>query len=110
MNARRLPAIRTDDAIRDLDGHAEYIAQDQPAAAIRLIQQFEMTVDQLQRTPHLGRPIRSRKRRLRGIRMIMVFKFRNFTIFYRINPGSVEVLRLLHGAQDFEAILVSDQP
>jgi len=73
--------VRRDAALEDLEAQAEYIALDQPAAAIRLVQQFELTIDQLRRTPMLGREYRPRARRLKGIRMIPVVGYRNYLIF-----------------------------
>jgi toxin ParE1/3/4 len=102
---RRLTAVRRDAALRDLEGHAEYIAQDQPAAALRLIRQFDVIVDQLQRTPLLGRAYRPQSRRLRGIRMIPIAGFRNYLIFYRVDGVGVDVLRVLHVSQDCMRVL-----
>ncbi|WP_051087037.1 type II toxin-antitoxin system RelE/ParE family toxin [Ancylobacter sp. FA202] len=33
---------------------------------------------------------------------------RDYLIFYRIEPAAVEILHILHGAQDFEDVLFPD--
>lgn len=33
----------------------------------------------------------------------------NYLIFYRVTPESVEVLHILHGARDYEAVLFPDE-
>jgi toxin ParE1/3/4 len=83
---------------RDLDHCATYIAKDNPDAARRLIEAAESTCRMLLSQPEIGHQERFRKQH--GIRSWRVRNFENYLIFYRINADSVEILRLLHGAQD----------
>lgn len=45
---------------------------------------------------------------LSGIRQYPIRGFKNYLIFYRATESEVEVLRVLHGARDLEAILDED--
>jgi toxin ParE1/3/4 len=35
--------------------------------------------------------------------------FRDYLIFYRIQAGQVNVVHILHGAQDYDSFLFSDE-
>ena len=34
--------------------------------------------------------------------------YRDYLIFYRVGPSAVEILHILHGAQDYDAVLFPD--
>ena len=50
----RIKWLRT--ALHNLDAEAEYIARDNPAAAVRVVQKIRATVNLLAEQPALGRP------------------------------------------------------
>jgi plasmid stabilization system protein ParE len=35
--------------------------------------------------------------------------FRGYLIFYRVEASAISVVRILHGAQDYEAVLFADE-
>ena len=35
--------------------------------------------------------------------------FRGYLIFYRVEADAISVVRILHGAQDYEAVLFADE-
>ena len=82
----------------DLDHYVAHIAKDNPDAAKRLLAAAEETAKMLLRHPEIGHQESFRKQQ--GIRSWRVNGFDNYLIFYRINPDSVELLRLLNGARD----------
>jgi toxin ParE1/3/4 len=75
-----------------------YIAQD----SVRAAEQFLRLIDQkcrlLARSPKLGR---LREELVVGIRS---FPISSYVIFYRSMPGGVEVIRVLHGSRDIDAL------
>jgi toxin ParE1/3/4 len=83
---------------RDVDRCAAYIARDNPDAARRLMASAESTCEALASQPGMGHEEGFCKRA--AIRSWRVEGFENYLIFYRINPDSVEILRLLHAARD----------
>jgi toxin ParE1/3/4 len=83
---------------RDLDRCAAYIAEDNPDAARRLIAAAESACEALASQPGMGHEEGFRKRA--GIRSWRVGGFEKYLIFYRIDAGSVEILRLLHAARN----------
>ena len=39
------------------------------------------------------------------MRRVIVHRFHNYLIFYRVSESSINVARVLHGAQDVDTIL-----
>jgi plasmid stabilization system protein ParE len=88
-------------AIHDLDGHCDFIAADNPEAAVRVRQVVLTTADFLAEHPELGRRIRSAATRHKDIRWFVVPRFRNYLIFYRPFQKTILVIRVLHAKQDW---------
>lgn len=94
--------------IRDLIEQATYIAQDNLDTAERFLVVAEETFQLLGRMPGIGKLCRFSNPQLSSIRQYPVKGFKNYLIFYRATASEVEVLRVLHGARDMEAILEED--
>ncbi len=94
--------------IRDLIEQATYIAEDNLDAAERFLVAAEETFQLLGRMPGVGKLCGFSNPQLSGIRQYPVRGFKNYLIFYRATASEVEVLRVLHGARDLEAILDED--
>jgi toxin ParE1/3/4 len=82
----------------------EFIAMDNPDAAICVIDSAYETLAALARTPGLGRSRKFRDPRLKGVRSWHISGFENYLIFYRGIPGGIQVLHIYHGARDIEAL------
>jgi toxin ParE1/3/4 len=81
-----------------------YIAVENEAAAERFLDAVESTYRQLVRSPEIGHEYTTMNPRLGGIRVWPVRSFRKMLVFYRVSPRAVEVIRVLHGARDIDAI------
>jgi toxin ParE1/3/4 len=88
-------------AEEDFTAHAEYIARDRPAAALAFIEAVERALTLLADMPEIGAARSFRHSRLEGIRMWAVPQFQNYLIFYRVSAEGIQVLRILHAAQDY---------
>lgn len=90
----------TAEAERDLEQIGDYIAQDNPERAISFLRELRAKCLDLANTPR-GFPLVPRyetqgvRRRVHG----------NYLIFYRVEPETVVVVHILHGATDYGAIL-----
>ncbi len=82
----------------------QYIAQDNPEAATRVIDAARETFKTLAANPGLGRARRFRSPRLRGIRSWHITGFENYLIFYRGIPKGIQVNHVYHGGRDIEAL------
>ena len=81
-------------AITDREAIMLYVAQDKPAAAIDLDIEFEAKAENARKRPTLYKP-----GRMKGTREIVVRP--NYVIVYRVTGDVVEVLRVLHAAQQW---------
>ncbi len=80
-------------AIHDRDAQIDYIAQDNPLAAVSQGDRIDAQVDMLLQHPQMGRPGRKQ-----GTRELVISRT-PFIVVYRINGKRIELLRLLHGSQ-----------
>ena len=81
-----------------------FIAEDNPAAATRLVAAAYETFGKLAANPELGSRRKFRPPRLRNVRSFRVSGFNNDHIFYRPVGEGIQVLHVYHGAQDLEAL------
>jgi len=77
----------------NLDAEAEYISQENPATAGRVVAEIESAVRKLARYPAMGRP-----GRVVGTRELVV-PGTPYIIPYRVRDNGVEILRVFHGAR-----------
>lgn len=93
-------------ARRDLVAIFDYYVD---AATIRTARRFlvqaEATVQRLARMPSLGTLVDPDHPTRPELRCMRISRFRNYAVFYVPMPGGIDVVRVLHGARDLEAIL-----
>jgi toxin ParE1/3/4 len=85
--------IWTPNASRNLEEQLEYVADDNLTAADRLSLEVEQQTDLLMEHPMMGRVGRAR-----GTRELVINRT-PYVAVYRIRKDSIEIVRLLHGAQ-----------
>lgn len=78
-------------ALRNLGDEAEYIAQDDPQAAARVVILIEDAVAMLSEHPALGRP-----GRVPGTRELVVVGT-PYLVPYRVREARIDILRVFHG-------------
>lgn len=83
---------RTIHNIADAEAH---IAQDNPAAAQKVVARIYKTAERLESFPETGRP-----GRVAGTREIPLDKY-PYTIIYRIRPSKVVVYAVLHQSRQY---------
>jgi toxin ParE1/3/4 len=81
-------------AYNDLLAIAEYIAQDSPDSADKLVDDIEAKVERLREHPTLYRAGRKR-----GTRELVAHE--NYLVIYRVKEETVEILRVKHAAQQW---------
>ncbi len=82
-----------EDALISLYAESDYIGQENPAAASRIVDSIFAAVDCLARHPALGRP-----GRVPGTRELVVPNT-PYIVPYRVRRNTVEILLVLHGAR-----------
>lgn len=88
MNLEWLPR-----ALLDFDEIVDYIAEDNPLAAIEQGDEIETQVSLLSANSRLGRP-----GRVKGTRELVIART-PYIVAYRIKNNAVQILRILHGAR-----------
>lgn len=93
-------------AERDIETQADYYLLEvgSPDSAERFVSAIEKTLHLLVKNPELGPARRFQRNDLAGLRSFPVRGFDNHLVFYRPTERGIELLRVLHGARDLEAI------
>ncbi len=78
-------------ALNDLNEVAEFIAQENPESASRVLKRIWAAVQMLADHPHVGRA-----GRVLGTRELVIANA-PFIIPYRVAENTIEILRVLHG-------------
>lgn len=94
--------------IQDLIDHATYIAANNLDAGDRFLYAAETTFQRLAELPAIGKLSGFSHPQLTDIGQYPIKGFRNYLIFYRIQSETIEILRVLHGAQDLEPMFEQD--
>ena len=101
--------IRRPRARADIQEQAFRIADDNPEAARRFLVEVERTLELLADMPGMGAARPRLSPALRSLRMFSVGGgFDNHLLFYRPIKDGIELVRVLHGARDIEAILKAE--
>ena len=92
--------VFTREAENDLERIGDYIAVDNPQRAVTFVNELINRCERLADAPH-GFPLvpRYEGRRIRRR------SYREYLIFYRVGVAQIEIVHVLNGAQDYEAIL-----
>ncbi len=94
--------------IRDLIDLATYIAADNMDVSDKFLAAAEETFKLLAQTPKMGRVREFDNPNLANVRQQPIKGFRNYLVFYRTRDTDIEILRVLHGRRDINAILDED--
>jgi toxin ParE1/3/4 len=81
----------TPTALRDLDSLHSYIADDNTAAALAVLETVVAGIDALARHPEMGR-----KGRVAGTRELVIAPY---VVAYRAGKTAIEILAIIHGAR-----------
>jgi plasmid stabilization system protein ParE len=89
-------------ALEDLREIGRTVAADNPTAAVRLTRRIRTACAALGDFPeHYSLDVRI------GLRRSVVGAY---LVFYRVKAAEVQIVRILHGARDYVAILGTDDP
>lgn len=98
--------IRKPRAKADLVDQFAYIAEDNLDAGHRFLVAAEETIQLLCEMPGIGQlRYDISNPRLVGLRSRRIPGFENYLIFYRSIEGSIEIIRVMHGARDLPNVL-----
>jgi toxin ParE1/3/4 len=81
----------------------EFIADDSEARADAFLEAIDKKFATLADNPNIGR---ARDELKKGVRSFPVGKY---VIFYRLAPGGIEIVRVLHAARDVSILFAADE-
>jgi toxin ParE1/3/4 len=96
------PLCVSPEASRDMDVHAQAIAHFSFVGAVNFYIALEAAFSELHRRPDVGTIFMGSQ--CGPMRVWRVPQFRKHLIFYRETTDAVEVIRILHGAQDWHSV------
>jgi len=90
-------------AEQDLAEIVDYIANDNPAAALKLAETIEQSILQLEEFPLTGTTPKNRRLSRRGYRILIV---ESYLVFYVLpENGALEIRRIISGKRDYKFLL-----
>ncbi len=91
-------------AVDDMDAIFDYIVLENQDAALKMLSEFEKSIDRLAEAPYIGAAIRTDEPMMiaPGYRYLVVSPY---LIFYRVVDAEVRIGRVLHSRQDWLQLL-----
>jgi toxin ParE1/3/4 len=89
----------------DIDSHCDFFAQKSAEKALEFDQAVFETFDRLCEMPLIGTERNYSNPKIFGMRLWFVKAFEKYLIFYRVFGNYIEIVRVLHSAQDTDSIL-----
>ncbi len=90
-------------ASRDLNAIVDYFVEHNVEAGEHLLKAFNQKCQSLTQFPNLGKRYPQVREDLRGIPL------NGYIIFYRMQTDTVEILRVVDGRQDLEALFAEEE-
>lgn len=100
-----LTVVKTPKALEDLASIADYIAQDNPEAALRFLDAAEETFRMLSYTPYIGHRLALESDATADFRVRTIIGFRTYIVYYRPRSSTLEIARIVHGAREQQALI-----
>jgi toxin ParE1/3/4 len=88
-------------SVADLLQVHDYLREQATSAlADRFLMAVERTMEQIRRYPAAGSLFRPRLISLAGLRWWPIAEFPRYLVYYRVESGVLDIVRVLHGARD----------
>ena len=102
MSARYTVTPKAD---RDLDDYVDYLAREATVdVALSFLDAVHKTFALLAENPNIGWPSRLKHSALNALRVFRVTSFEKMLILYRPLAGGVDILRVVHGSRNLQAL------
>lgn len=89
----------------DIDAHCTFLAKKSVEKALRFDQAAFDSFEHLCEMPLVGSERKFSNPKLWGIRLWFVKEHEKYLIFYRVFDNYIEIVRVLHSAQDVDSIM-----
>ena len=89
-------------AQQDLIDILNYIKQDNPTAALKLIQKIDEIISKLEDFPNMGVTPKDLRIKSLNYKMLVID---NYLVFYVIKDSIIEIRRIIHGKRKYSFLL-----
>ena len=89
----------------DIDAAFGHLSEGSPDAAARFLDALQDALVMLSALPEIGTPCEFSSGALQGLRMWRVAGFEVWLIFYGASSERIDIVRILHGSRDVEAVV-----
>ena len=89
-------------AENDLDDIFNYILEDNPSAAVSLLEKFDQSISQLSTNLEIGVIPKDARLKKLGYRVLIIGKY---LVFYVVKTNTVQIRRIIHGARQYSFLL-----
>jgi toxin ParE1/3/4 len=97
-----LPVLPLPAATADITELYYYFLEREENLGERFLECLSETYEMISNMPEMGELYRFRTPAMKDARIRSVKKFSHYLIFYRIETNRIEILRVLHGARDYD--------
>ena len=91
-------------ALEDIEEITCFIAEDSPQAAQTFREMLEHACELLAEMPDIGTARNFTNPLLTDIRLWPLKRYEKYLLFYRAQPNTLEIIRVLHGARDLPSL------
>lgn len=89
-------------ARKDILESAQFIADENPKAALRFLEAVDKSIEQIRKTPGIGAP---KVIGGKDVRMWIVKGFQKHLIFYTARTDEITIIRVIHSSKDYKNVL-----
>jgi len=89
-------------AEKDLIEAFEYIQNDNPGAALKLLDQIDEEISKLEDFPYMGQVPKDNRLKMLNYRMLIIG---NYLVFYVVIDDVVEIRRIIHGRRKYDFLV-----
>lgn len=87
-------------AQNDMNEIFEYIARDNKKTALQILDEFDLSISQLETNPFLGQIPKSKQMEKLGYRYLNI---KNYIVLYAVRANRVEIQRIIYGWNNWRA-------
>ncbi len=100
----RYDVVRRKRALWDVIEIAEYLGEGDPALAERFMDAVDASIEFLRDFPESGTKLEVSRKSMDNARLWPVKGFPNHLIIFKPHGGTIDILRICHGARDLEQL------
>ena len=93
----------------DLKNGFGWIGQDSIEAALNFLAAAKQTFDEIAEMPGMGKRRETKNPKMVGLRQMPVRGFEKYLVFYQVTEEAVQIVRVIHGYRDIDALLNEDE-